>query len=94
MRASYTISLRIAQERKPPNIAKKLTVPCCKDIIRCVVGCDAEKKVEAIPFLNDTVHHGIMDMSDDVKQQVIAELKEAPLGKFSIQLDESIDVAV
>ena len=33
-----------------------------------------------------------LDMSDDVKQQVIAELKEAPLGKFSIQLDESTDV--
>ena len=31
-------------------------------------------------------------MSDDVKQQVITELKEAPLGKFSIQL-ESTDVA-
>ena len=32
-------------------------------------------------------------MSDDVKQQVIAELKEAPLEKFSIQLNESTDVA-
>ena len=33
-------------------------------------------------------------MSDDVKKQVSAELKKAPLGKFSIQLDESTDVAV
>ncbi|XP_068243921.1 zinc finger BED domain-containing protein 5-like [Palaemon carinicauda] len=32
-------------------------------------------------------------MSEDVKQQVIAELKEASLGKFAIQLDESTDVA-
>ena len=32
-------------------------------------------------------------MSDDVKQQVIAELKGAPLGKFAIQLDESTNVA-
>ena len=31
-------------------------------------------------------------MSDDVKQQVIAELKKAPFGKFAIQLDESTDV--
>ena len=31
-------------------------------------------------------------MSDDVKQQMIAELKEAPLGKFLIPLDESTDV--
>ena len=31
-------------------------------------------------------------MSDDVKQQVIAELKMVPFGKFAIQLDESTDV--
>ena len=31
-------------------------------------------------------------MSDNVKQQVIAELKKAPFGKFVIQLDESTDV--
>ena len=28
-------------------------------------------------------------MSDDLKQQVIADLKKAPFGKFAIQLDES-----
>ena len=33
-------------------------------------------------------------MSDDVKQQVIAELKKAPFGKFAIQLDELTDVTV
>ena len=31
-------------------------------------------------------------MSDDVKQQVIAELKKAPFEKFAIQLNESTDV--
>ena len=87
------VSLRIAQEKKPNNIAEKLNVPCCKDIIRCVVGCDAEKKVASIPLSNDTVHQRIVDMSDDLKQQVIAKLKEAPIGKFSIQLDKSTDVA-
>ena len=91
--ASYMVSLRIAQEKKPHNIAEKLIVPCCKDIIRCVVGCDAEKKVASILLSNNTVHQRIVDMSDDLKQQVIAKLKEAPLGKFSIGLDESTDVA-
>ena len=93
LRASYMVSLRIAQEKKPHNIAKNLIVPCFKNIIRCVVGCDAEKKVASIPLSNDTVHQRIVDTSDDVKQQVIAELKEALLGKFSIQRDESSDVA-
>ncbi|XP_068227396.1 zinc finger BED domain-containing protein 5-like [Palaemon carinicauda] len=93
LRASYMVSLRIAQEKKPHNIAEKLIVPCCKDIIRCVIGCDAEQKVTSVPLSNDTVHRRIVDMSEDVKQQVIAELKEASLGKFAIQLDESTDVA-
>ena len=91
LRASYMISLRIAQEKKSHNIAEKLIIPCCKDIIRCVGGCDTEK-VALIPHSNDTVRRRIVDMSDDVKQQVIAELKKAPFGKFAIQLDESTDV--
>ena len=45
-----------------------------------------------IPHSNDTVCRQIVDMSDDVKQQMIAELKKAPFGKFAIQLDESTDV--
>ena len=72
------ISLRIAQEKKSHNIAEKLIIPCCKDIIRCVGGCDTEK-VALIPHSNDTVRRRIVDMSDDVKQQVIAELKKALL---------------
>ena len=34
------------------------------------------------------------DMSDDVKQHVIAESKKAPFTKFAIQRDESTDVTV
>ena len=85
------VSLRIAQEKKPHNIAEKLIIPCCKDIIQCVGGCDAEK-VALIPHSNDTVYWQIVDMSDDVKQQVIAELKKAPFGKFVVQLDEWTNV--
>ena len=91
LRASYMISLRIAQKKKPHNIVEKLIIHCCKDIIQCVGGCDAEK-VALIPYSNDTVYRRIVDMSDDVKQQVIAELKKAPFGKFAIQLDESTNV--
>ena len=85
------VSLKIPQKKKPHNIAEKLIIPCCEDIIRCVGGCDAEK-VALIPHSNDTVHRRIVDISDDVKQQVIVELKKAPCGKFAIQLNESTDV--
>ena len=74
--------------KKTHKIAKKLIIPCCKDIIRCVGRCDVEK-VALIPHSNDTVHRRIVDMSDDFKKQMIADLKKAPFGKFAIQLDES-----
>ena len=75
-------------KKKPHNIAKKLIIPCYKDIIRCVGRCDAEK-VALIPHSTNTVHRQIVDMSDDLKKQVIVDLKKAPFGKFAIQLDES-----
>ena len=60
LRASYMVSLRIAQVKKPHNIAEKLIISYCEDIIRCVGGCDAEK-VALIPHSNDTVHRHIVD---------------------------------
>ena len=82
LRASYMVSLRTAQEKKPHNIVETLIVPCCKDIIRCVVGCGAKKKIASISLSNDTVHQRIVDMSNDGRQHMITELKETPLGKF------------
>ena len=90
LRASCMVSLRIAQEKTSQH-CREINHPLCKDIIRCVGGCDTEK-VALIPHSNDTFHRRIVDMSDDVKQQMIAELKKALFGKFAIQLDESTDV--
>lgn len=71
---------------KPHNTEEKLIIPCCKDIISCVTGCDAEHKGTSVSFSNDTVNRRIIDTSEDVKQQVTAEVREASLRKFSIQL--------
>ena len=50
-----------------------------------------EKSVEKLPFLsNDTVHREICELSLDIKEQVIQEIKNA--GLFSIQLNESTNV--
>ena len=35
----------------------------------------------------------ISDLADDIKQQVISDIKNAQFDLFSIQLDESIDVS-
>ncbi|KAI6647156.1 zinc finger BED domain-containing protein 5-like [Oopsacas minuta] len=58
-----------------------------------MLGEDDVKKLAPLSISNNTVHRRIVDMSEDVKLQVISEMITAPLGLFSIQLDESTDVA-
>ena len=93
VRASYMVAFRIAQAKKPHTIAENLILPCCKDIVHCVLGDSAEKKLASLPFSNDTIKRRIRDMADDVEQQIVAEILGAPLNTFSIQLDESTDVS-
>lgn len=91
--ASYLVALRIARAMKPHTIAEDLLLPAAKDIVRVMIGPEFVKKLSAISLSNDTVRRRIDDMSADIIDQVIQEIKSAPLPIFSIQLDESTDVA-
>ncbi|XP_068208356.1 protein FAM200C-like [Palaemon carinicauda] len=59
---------------------------------KIVLGIESEKKLKQIPLSNDIIHSRIHDMSPDVLQQVITDLKASPV-RVSIQLDESTDVS-
>ncbi|XP_048351811.1 protein ZBED8-like [Sphaerodactylus townsendi] len=91
--ASYLVALRIARAMKPHTIAKDLLLPGAKDIVRVMIGDEFVMKLSAISLSNDTVRRRIDDMSADILDQVIQEIKSAPLPIFSIQLAESTDVA-
>ena len=92
--ASYVISLKIAHpQKKPHTIGETLVLPCIKESVRLMLGEDNVKKLAPLSISNNTVHRRIVDMSEYVKLQVVSEMKTAPLGLFSIQLDESTDVA-
>ena len=93
LRASYMVALRIAEEKSPHTIAEKLILPCCK-VVRCLIGDVEEKKLNCVLLSNDTVQRRIYDIANDIEQQVVAEIRGAPLNKFAIQLDESTDVAI
>ena len=90
--ASYLVALRIAKAKKPHTIAEELLLPATKDIVRVMLGAEYVGKLNTISLSNNTVSRGIDNMSADM-EQVIQEMKSAPLGIFSIQLNESTDVA-
>ena len=46
-----------------------------------------------MPLYNDTVQRRICNIAEDIEEQVIAEICDAPLNKFAFQLDESTDVS-
>ena len=91
--ASYLVSLRIAKAKKPHTIAEELLLSATKDIVRVMLGAEYVYKLNTISLSNNTVSIRIDDMSADIMEQVIQEMKSAPLGILSIQLDESTDVA-
>lgn len=90
--ASYIVSLRIAQQKKPHSIAETLILPCCKDIINIMLGEQHVNKLNNISLSDNTVQRRISDMAQDIKEQVISEIKLG-LGLFTLQLDETTDVA-
>ena len=60
-------------------------------MIRLVVGEDAARKLDEISVPNDTVSRRINEISLNIKEQVVDEIKKSPL--FAIQLDESTNVS-
>ena len=74
------------------NIAETLIKPCVIDVATALLDKTAVQKLQQVPMSNDTIRSRIVDMSRDVLQQVVENLKTSPT-KFSLQLDESTDIA-
>ena len=49
-----------------------------------VLGKDAEKKLAEVSLSNNTLQERIKDMSDDIKSQIVQEIKDALPGRFAI----------
>ncbi|XP_068205357.1 protein FAM200C-like [Palaemon carinicauda] len=61
-------------------------------MVRLVLVAEAAQKPSDVSLSNNTIQRGIRDMSGDVKDQIIEEIKASPL--FTIQVDEATDVAM
>ena len=68
--------------------------PSALAIARIVLGEKYEKRFPSIPLSDNTVKRRIALMSEDIEELIITERKDISLfGLFSIQIDESVDVA-
>ena len=88
--ASYLVAQCIARKMKPHTIGEQLVKPAAMDMARLVCGDVAAKKMQSISLSDNTIRSRIVDLSLDIKDQVVARMKKA--GKWSYQLDESTDV--
>lgn len=93
LETSYRVAYEIAKQKKPHTIGEDLIKPCTLTMVELILGKEAEKKLAAVPLSNNTVQRRISNMADDIKDQVICQIKSSPFGLFAIQLDESTDVA-
>uniref|UniRef100_K7F692 DUF4371 domain-containing protein n=1 Tax=Pelodiscus sinensis TaxID=13735 RepID=K7F692_PELSI len=92
VRASYIVAYKVTQAKKPHTIVEQLVLPCAKEMMRLVLGEEAARKLNDISVSNDTLSRRINELSQNISEQVVDEIKTSPL--FTIQLDESTDVAL
>ncbi|XP_069181799.1 protein FAM200C-like [Procambarus clarkii] len=62
-------------------------------MVEIVLENGLDKKLAAVSLSTNTVRVRISDLTTDIKDQVVQDIKSAALSFFSMQLDESIDVA-
>ena len=89
--ASYEITLLVAEQKQPHTIAESLILLGAKILVKRVFGEQAIAKLNAVSLSDNTIKRRIEEMSDDIADQILAEIKESKFG-FAIQLDESIDI--
>ena len=83
---------QIAKCKKPHTIAQELILPAAVGMCEIMLGTEAANKLKSIPLSDDTVKRRIDDLSGDILSQLLERLRCSEV-QFSIQLDESTDVA-
>uniref|UniRef100_K7GAE1 Uncharacterized protein n=1 Tax=Pelodiscus sinensis TaxID=13735 RepID=K7GAE1_PELSI len=92
VRTSYIVAYKVAQAKKPHTIVEQLVLRCAKEMVRLVLGEEAARQLNVISVSNDTVSRRINEMSQNISEQVVDEIKKSPL--FAMQLDELTNVTL
>jgi len=90
LKASYLVSYELALAGKPHTLGETLIKPLLVKVVKCMADEKTANLISSIPLSNNTVRSRIQDLSHDVKDTIICRISQT---KFSLQLDESTDVA-
>ena len=88
--ASYEIAMLIAKNKKSHNIGESLVKPSIIVAAELVLDKDKANMLSQIALSNDTVKERINELSQDIKDQILDQIKESPF--FAIQCDEMTDI--
>ena len=91
VKASYKVSLLVAQNMKAHTIAESLVLPAAKILLPNLIGEKDVAKLDTVSLCNDTVKRRIREMFVDIVDQVTEGIKASKFG-FAIQVDESTAV--
>lgn len=89
--ASYEIAMLIAKSKKSHNIGESLIKPSILCATELVLGKDSANKLSQISLSNDTVKGRIDELSQDIRDQTLNQVRASPV--FAIQCDETTDIA-
>ncbi|XP_013790804.1 protein ZBED8-like, partial [Limulus polyphemus] len=73
----------MANAKKPYTIAEELVKPCILEVVKTILGKDAERKVQQVPMSNNVIRNRITDMSEDILEQGNSYGTPAMLGNRS-----------
>ena len=79
------------KQKKPHSIGESLVKPCLLKTVKLLLRKSSEAKMRQLSISNDTIQRRISDMSEDVKEQMINEMKASPM--LFLQVDETTDAA-
>ena len=85
--ASFEIALSLeAKQKQPHTIAESLILPEAKILMKRIFGEQAVAKLNAVSLSDNTMRRRIEEMSDDISDQILAEVKESKFG-FAIRIN-------
>jgi hypothetical protein len=79
LEASYRVADLIAKNKKPHTIGENLIKPCALQMVEVVLGKQQREQIAEIPLSNDVISSQILDLSADILDQLMEELKKVTL---------------